>query len=114
MSTTTNPGWEERYEKIRAAVETRERKSCEPTKILNYLLSSHLITMDEYTRGWWKTQLLEPFIIRLVVNMVKGTVKYPTDDWPAEAWQDFGMDDTADSVNYSLLFQDKLRKAGKL
>ena len=94
-----NPGWEERYEAIKGRVYIQ----LYPAPILRSLLSDGLITDSEYKRAIWKIHLIEPFVTRQVMNMIKGTLKYPTDDWSDEVWKDMGLDDKADSVNYDLL-----------
>lgn len=81
-------------------------------KILDPLLGNGLITEDEYDRSMWKIKLIEPFLTRMVVNMLKGSIKYTTDTWDAATWQDMGLDDKADGVNYELLFHQYLRVQG--
>ena len=106
----TNEGWEQRYEAVKDAVVV----SIHPGKILDALISQDLITYPEYERAMWKITLIEPFVTRMVVNMLKGTVKYPSDDWPAETWQDMGLDDKVDGINYELLLHHHLHQEGKL
>lgn len=103
-----NPGWEERYQAVRDRVHI-ELPSYD---ILQGLHITGVITSDEMMRSSWKIRLLEPFVTRMVVNMIKGSIKYTTDDWSEATWQDMGMDDKADSINYELLFQDWMRKQG--
>ena len=104
-----NPGWEARYQIVRNRVHISI-----DTKFLAQLGADGIITGPEVGRSRWKIALLEPFVTRMVVNMLKGSIKYTTDDWSAETWQDMGMDDKADGVNYELLFHEYLRKEGKI
>lgn len=94
-----NEGWETRYEEIKSFVHV----SIDTGGILTTLYHRDLITDTEIERSSWKINLIEPFLTRMVLNMIKGTIKYSTDNWSTEAWQDMGMDDMADSVNYTLL-----------
>lgn len=107
---TTNEGWEDRYTRIKAAI----RVHLPNDKMLYALEELGLITRAEVDRSLWKIALLEPFVTRMMLNMIKGTIKYPTDDWTTDMWDDMSMDDQADSVNYNLLFKDYLRKEEKL
>ena len=104
-----NPNWERRYNQI------RERLTIPiDTSFLAAMVGTGDLTMEQANRSRWKIKLIEPFVTRMVVNMIKGSIKYTTDDWSAETWQDMGMDDKADGINYGLLFEDFLRKAGKI
>ena len=105
-----NEGWEERYEAIKARVHMHLPIS----RFLDGLVSDDLLTPSEHTRALWKITLLEPFVTRMVVNMIKGTLKYTTDDWPAETWQDMGLDDKVDGINYELLLHHHLHAKGLL
>ncbi len=71
-----------------------------------------LISQEEADRSAWKIKLIEPMVTRRVINMIKGTIKYTSDDWSAETWQDMGMDDKADGDNYDVLFLNWLREQG--
>ena len=104
---TVNPGWATRYEEIKS----RTHISLDQAILLvNQMVADGLLTTEERTRVGWKVKLLEPFVTRLVLNMIKGTVKYPTDDWPTNTWMDMGMDDKADAVNYELLKDNHVAK----
>lgn len=106
--TTPNAGWEARYEAIKPKVWVR----VDAARILYYLELEGLITRAEADRALWKIALIEPFVTQMALNMVKGTIKYPNDDWSIETWSDMGLDDKADSVNYDLLRDNALRQAG--
>jgi len=107
---TVKEGWEARYTRIKENFSI----SLNVNNLVLNLLTSRAITEEEGVRCQWKIRLIEPLVTRMVLNMIKGTLKYPSDDWPVEVWQDMGMDDKADMVNYGLLFEDYLRKQGVL
>jgi hypothetical protein len=73
-----------------------------------------LLTPDECERAKWKIELIGPFLRLQVLNMIKGTVKYPHDDWDTETWRRMGRDDKVDAVNYDLLFEYHMVKEGLL
>jgi len=106
---TVNEGWQERFQEITQWVEEH------PSDVwyaARDLYRSGIISKEEGERSTWKINLIEPFVRRMVLNMIKGTIKYPSDDWTADVWQDMGLDDKADSINYELLFHNYLRKQG--
>lgn len=108
-----NPGWEDRYKEIAEYI-ADEGMVFNPDSLLIELEGASLITRDEFVRSSWKIRLIRPFLTRMVLNMIKGSIKYPTDDWSTKIWQSMGMDDKVDSVNYDLLFEDHLRRLGVL
>ncbi len=108
MVAEVNEGWEANYQ----AVRSRTKVSIDTRAVLDPLLADGLITEDEYDRSLWKIKLIEPFLTQMVVNMIKGSLKYTTDTWDAATWQDMSMDDQADGVNYKLLFHQFLRVQG--
>jgi hypothetical protein len=112
MTAKVNDGWEEIYEIIRRDTEGMEL--FDTVKLLDFLNSNNLITTEQRDRSGWKINILQPFMLRLAVNMIKGSVKYTSDDWSDEVWRDMGMDDKADSINYDYLWQYKLRNEGKI
>lgn len=103
-----NPNWEERYQQVKEQINI----FLDPHKILDSLYQNNLITIEEWHRSLPKIYMLQPFITRMVVNMIKGTLKYTSDDWSTEIWQDMGMDDKVDGVNYEILFHNHLRELG--
>lgn len=112
-----NLGWEEKYQEIRNSAylkEFHDDLNLITGHLVDNLFRQGLLTSDQGTRSLWKIKLLYPFITRMCINMMKGSIKYTTNDWSSETWADMGMDDKADSVNYDVLFQDHLRKEGKL
>lgn len=105
-----NSGWEHDYQRIRNMV----RVDLPMDTIMSALYNRGLLDTKQIARSRWKIKLLEPFVTRMVVNMIKGTIKYTSNEWSADTWQDMGMDDKVDSINYGLLFEDYLRKEGKI
>lgn len=103
-----NEGWEERLERV----EEELHVFVDVAGCIYEMQSEGILTAEEVQRAHWKIALIRPFVTRMVLNMIKGTLKYPNDDWSTETWQDMGMDDKVDSVNYGLLFEDHLRKRG--
>lgn len=105
-----NPGWERDYQTIRNIVSVELPMD----DIMELLYNRGLLDTKQISRARWKIKLLEPFVTRMVVNMIKGTIKHTSDNWSAETWQDMGIDNKADAINYGLLFEDYLRKEGKI
>lgn len=75
-------------------------------------LQAHGLTKEESSRLAPKLKLVEQFAQRLAVGMLKGTVKYDSDDWSVQAWIDFEEDDTVDSIDYRLLRTAAQQRAG--
>ena len=101
-----NEGWEQRYQAVKDHVSI----DLSPKAILGDLVFSGLITEAESERALWKILLIEPFVTRMVVNMIKGTIKYTTDDWSLETWREMALDDRVDGINYDALFHNHLRE----
>jgi hypothetical protein len=74
------------------------------------LTIANLLTEDEYKRLVPKLDMVRELAQKLALNMVKGTLKYNTDDWSMAEWFAFGIDDAADSLNYWLLTRNKYAK----
>lgn len=68
------------------------------------------LTQEEYSRLRPKLRLVEEVAAKLAANMLKGTLKYDTDDYEIEKWLEMGIDDTADGLNYQMLLRDKMRR----
>jgi hypothetical protein len=104
--TVTNPNWESRHRAI-----------CDRSNFVVIVqvdlaaLRQSGATPEECDRLATKLKLVEVFAAKLAVNMGKGTIKYPHDNWDIEAWLDFEDDDTADSVNYRLLRTEAMKRA---
>ncbi len=57
-----------------------------------------------------KLIMVSKLAAKLAANMVKGTIKYPTDTWSLEQWFEFGLDDAVDTVNYIMLAREAYRE----
>ena len=97
MSSGSNEGWEERYEDVllnpsivRAGVYLSRRAS------------DHL-SPEERCRVWVKLDLIAALAHKLAIGMIKGTLKYPTDDWTDKQWGAYAEDEENDLINYRLL-----------
>ena len=101
-----NPGWEAKYQEVLKRIPTIITNA---VPMLEWMVYAGLLTQDEADRCSWKIALLEPIVQRMIANMIKGTLKYPTDDWPIETWMSMSLDDMADSVNYTLLTHNQIR-----
>jgi hypothetical protein len=71
------------------------------------------ITTEEYDRMQPKLEMIEKFASAMAAGMLKGTIKYPTDDWKQD-WIPNMLGEQADAVNYILLTLDDMKKRGKL
>ena len=108
-----NKGWEERFNAIREHT-TGEPILFYPHTLLSELETRGLITHSEWMRATRKMHLIRPFVQKMVLNMLKGTVKYSHDNWSTETWHEMSTDDKVDSINYDLLLWDHLLRTGKL
>lgn len=52
-----------------------------------------------------KLILVQQAACELAARMVKGTIKYPTDDWSVEQYNKYQEDEMFDLINYLLLKQ---------
>lgn len=59
------------------------------------------LTEEEVDRLEGKLKMVEEMAQKLAANMLKGTLKYPHDDWSVEEWIDFLVDDASDTLNYA-------------
>ena len=55
-----------------------------------------------------KMPLVQEAATRLAVGMLKGTIKYDTDDWTPEQWIEHLGDEAFDQVNYFMLLKAEL------
>lgn len=60
-----------------------------------------------------KLLILEEAVKYLAAGMVKGTVKYPTDNYSMEQWMAHLIGEGADQFNYQILLFDKWSKIRK-
>ena len=100
----TNPGWEERAERL-----------CDPANFVVEVTNLPLkgLTPAEQYRLCKKLRLVEQFAARLAANMLKGVVKYPSDEMTVEEWEAAEEDDTVDSINYRLLAADARQRGNQ-
>ena len=93
-----NENWEARYDKL-------INEDCFSVNIfLEFALTDNL-TEDEIDRLQIKLYPIEDLAKRLAVAMLKGTLKYPTDNRTVEEWAAFEEDEFFDLVNYRLLLK---------
>jgi len=89
-----NENWQERFESVPS------------TLLLKLLFSDEMLDFlseEEYRRMLPKLGLVEEAAQLLTRAMIKGTLKYPRDDWDVQLWEDHGLDDLVDVLNYKLL-----------
>lgn len=80
---------------------------------VNIRLELHRIqglSNKEYGRLRRKMPLVEKAASKLVAGMVKGILKYDTDEWTVAQWLDYAEDEAIDLVNYMGLLRAALTK----
>lgn len=73
-------------------------------------MSEHLIvglTTSEINRLEKKVAMVRDCAKYMLAGMVKGTVKYTSDDWTLERWMAHMIGEGADQMNYQLLLFNK-------
>lgn len=68
------------------------------------------LTPDERLRTEQKLTLVREEALRLAIAMLKGTVKYPTDNRTVREWVDFAIDDAGDAYQYLHFIKERLAK----
>ncbi len=89
-----NEGWERRLTGFNTrdfGCTLRLKESCNP------------ITDQEYKRLAPKLIMVQEIAKKMALNMLKGTLKYQTDDWPLHVWEEMGDDDLVDVLMYRAL-----------
>ena len=99
----TNADWEDRYEKI-------NEPSNFDVVIYPFANITYRLSKTEAERLQNKLRLLEDYTRKLAVGMLKGTLKYPTDNWSVEQWMHEEEDEEIDRLNYRLLKQNAINK----
>ena len=105
-------------ETVRAAVnEGWQERAKEICHLDNFEVFIHMnpdmgLTHDESERLQSKFDLVAEYARHMAMNMVKGTVKYVTDQYDLETWMVEEEDDHVDSDNYWLLRRQAMQKAG--
>jgi hypothetical protein len=56
-----------------------------------------------------KIHMVQEAAAKLALAMIKGTLKYDTDDWSVDKWVEFGVDDASDALNYWYLLREALK-----
>ena len=76
-----------------------------------YYYENGTLSAEEHKRLYDKLRLIESAARLMAAGMLKGVLKYPTDDYSLDTWLAHVEDDVvADGTNYLLLLIDKLRK----
>lgn len=101
------PGWEKRV-----------RELCKPTEFPVSLNVSATIwdalSITERQRLFRKLRLVEQAAQWMAAGMLKGTLKYESDDYPLEQWFAHLLGEGADQMNYQLLlYQAFLSQKGE-
>ena len=61
------------------------------------------ITDEEFSRLHKKLKLVAEAATYMAAGMLKGTIKYPTDDLPLDTWMAHVIGEGADQMNYQIL-----------
>lgn len=101
-----NEGWEERLATI---LDFLDLSVTVNTRVLSGRNGG--LTLEEWNRLGPKIKMVEEFAGHMAENMLKGTVKYTSDEYAVETWLAEEEDDTVDLVNYSLLRRDAMEQA---
>jgi len=97
------PGWEARVKELckaeffQASIEISEA-----------LLDK--LSFDERKRLYKKLKLVEQAATYMAAGMLKGTLKYPTDNLTVEQWMAHVVGEGADQFNYEILLADAFFK----
>lgn len=65
------------------------------------------LTLKERRRLAWKLDLVATAARYMAAGMLKGTLKYPKDDYTLEQWIAHVVGEGADQMNYQLLLFDR-------
>lgn len=83
---------------------------------VNIIISPELLeqlTETQITRLRVKLELVKHAAQIMAAGMLKGTLKYPTDDYSVEQWVAHLIGEGADQMNYQLLLADAYLKSKK-
>jgi len=99
LMVAATPGWEARVKKL-ARPEFF-------TAVIN-ISDSMIAKLSNAERGrlFKKLLLVTQAAEYMAAGMVKGTIKYPTDDIPVEQWMAHVVGEGADQFNYEILLAD--------
>jgi len=97
------------------SIETQILEMLEPTmfNITVELNEDHstiqkYLTIRDRTRTKQKLHMVEAAATRLALAMLKGTVKYPTDNHSIREWLEYALDDVGDGFQYLHLIKECL------
>lgn len=94
--------------------QTRAKLMCDPNEWSIEIQPSDqlldLLSADELRRMHTKVHLVMDFAQRMLAGMVKGTIKYPTDDYTFERWMSHLVSEQADQANYTILLEHAHQK----
>lgn len=76
---------------------------------MRWQLRAHLNDSED-KRMETKLKLVQQIAAKLATNMVKGTLKYDTDDWSVDQWLEYAIDDSCDTTNYLHLMKEARKK----
>ena len=101
------PNWEERVEAL-----------CNPDNfcvLIHYdpsveTLYQYPLTIEESMRLSHKLDLVERYAAVMAAGMLKGTIKFPHDDWTLEQWFAHIIGEGADKANYDMLAFEAFEK----
>jgi len=68
------------------------------------------LTEQQYKRLEYKLRIVENIAQELAARMLKGTLKYNTDDHSPAEWFSMMQDDQFDTINYTGLLKNKMKK----
>ena len=108
-----NEGWEERFAKMREEFDVQVpapvfgRKTDEIGTIRT---EYSVFSKDEWTRMEPKLQMVRDMAVKSIWGMIKGTVKYKSDDYTPAQWLDHLFDEQVDGINYQMLFEDSIKR----
>ena len=93
--------------------QARCEELCKPN---NFVVSVNAVNLigkvsnDEYERLYKKMRLVEEYAQYMAAGMLKGTIKYETDEYELKTWIAHVIGEGADQSNYELLMFDKWRR----
>lgn len=99
-------GWEERTKKLATTDYFKVVIETHPVLLAN-------LTFEEQERLQVKIKLVEEWAEYMAAGMVKGTVKYKTDEYELKTWMAHIIGEGADQANYQILMFDSWRRGVK-
>ena len=99
-----NDGWEKRFEK--ATEMTYPMSDAFYVSVTPRMGVLVTITQDEERRLRSKLAMIERFMQRMAMGMLKGTLKYDTDNRTYDEWRAEFDDEFIDMVNYRVFMEE--------